>query len=479
MNQRTFLGITHNPFVPPKEGFFDGADRRSHLDHLRHLSRWSRRILIVTGPFGVGKSTLFKELSSNLEPSTKGARLAGTVVNSEREVLAALLTGFGVAADAEATPQQLADAVVRHTVEQMEQSRVCLVMIDDGHLLEPAALTRLVEVVAGSNLRMVLFAEASIVGGVERATKKHEIEWFELRLSGFPKADVRNYLEWRFSQALYRGRLPFTEEQVSRIASKSAGNPGVVDSIASNLLIEMETGEITRRERSFPVVHATLAVLLAVLVGLIYLFVQGPDPEEVAEAVPEPATFVEEPRIEEPVDPGPVDGLEVAEPTQPDEPVEEVIVEAIADTAGDGVAQDTEVPDVLPEPDVVETEVAEISEPEPVIEEPDPIPVIERDTSADEEWILSQNPDRYTLQLVTVSSLDRAEALIEGQADPGSFAIYTIRRGERTLYVIVQGVYRTSSAARHGVYALRGDLQGLDPWIRRFEMVQGAVRANR
>ena len=31
MNQRTFLGLTHNPFTPPREGFFSGGDRKSHI----------------------------------------------------------------------------------------------------------------------------------------------------------------------------------------------------------------------------------------------------------------------------------------------------------------------------------------------------------------------------------------------------------------------------------------------------------------
>ena len=277
--KRTFLGLTHNPFVPPKDGFFSGADRKTHLEHLRHLSQWSRRILVVSGPFGIGKSTLFRELSANLEPHTKAARLAGMVVTTEREVLAALLQGFGVAADTSANADDLSRIISKFVDEQNEGGRSCMVMVDDGHLLEPTALQRLIALVADSSLRMVVFAETTVIGAIDRDTKAAALEWFEIRLTGFPKSDVRDYLEWRFSQAQYRGLLPFTDEQLENIVTKSSGNPGIVDSLASNLLIEMETGQI-RNRGGFPFMHAILAVLLVAFVGLLYVWFAQPQEDE-------------------------------------------------------------------------------------------------------------------------------------------------------------------------------------------------------
>ena len=64
--ERTFLGMTHNPFVEPHKGFFERAGRKTHLEQLRHLSEWSRRVLLVTGPDGVGKTTLYRELAATL-----------------------------------------------------------------------------------------------------------------------------------------------------------------------------------------------------------------------------------------------------------------------------------------------------------------------------------------------------------------------------------------------------------------------------
>ena len=53
-----FLGLTHNPFTEDGDAFFQGGDRQSRLDQLRHLTQWSRSVMLVTGPQGVGKTML-------------------------------------------------------------------------------------------------------------------------------------------------------------------------------------------------------------------------------------------------------------------------------------------------------------------------------------------------------------------------------------------------------------------------------------
>ncbi len=537
MNQRTFLGLTHNPFSPPREGFFSGADRKTHLDHLRHLSQWSRRVLVVTGPFGIGKSTLFKELSASLEANTKGARLSGSVVTTEREVLMGLLQGFGVGGELDGHADDLSALICAHADEQESHERVCMAMVDDAHLLEIAALQRLVNLVADSALRVVLFGEASVVPNLDRAAKRSELEWFEIRLTGFPKAEVRDYLEWRFRQAHYRGLLPFTDEQLDKIVTRSGGNPSVIDSMANRLLADMESGEIRKQGSSFPARHAALAAVLVLMIGLIYLYVQTepgdlPTVEDAVVAVTEenlpgagaqenattppraslaesrdevslaqmeldpesPAatddSMAEEPAAAEVVTP-PAEGEQqvlaaseasAAEPPLPalsdltptpqaaDESAEEPTLEQ-ADTAL-APAEPVQVEDRLPEPAVTQSA------------EPEPPPAVEAPGSAidggyrDAAWILAQAQDRYTMQLLSLSSLERAEAFINRQDDPAEFALYRMQRDGRTLFVIIYGIFSNRDAATAAAANLSGELAGINPWIRPMGLVQDTVRAN-
>ena len=94
MNARTFLEMTHNPFTPPRTGFFKGADRQNQLDQITHLSQWSRRLLLVVGPFGIGKSTLYRELVDHFPDAVA---LSGTAVTDPLSVLQAIGRKLGVA----------------------------------------------------------------------------------------------------------------------------------------------------------------------------------------------------------------------------------------------------------------------------------------------------------------------------------------------------------------------------------------------
>ncbi|MEE4281161.1 MAG: AAA family ATPase [Pseudomonadales bacterium] len=510
MNQKTFLGLSHNPFTPPREGFFIGADRKTHLDHLRHLSQWSRRILVVSGPFGIGKSSLFRELSSSLEPNTKAARLSGTVVTTQREVLVGMLQGFGVAAQANAHTADLSRLIATHVNEQDAMGRICMVMVDDAHLLDAQALEQLMSLVGASALRLLLFTEASKISMLGEIAQDQELEWFEIRITGFPKAEIRNYLEWRFRQAQYRGRLPFTDEQLDKIVQRSGGNPSVVDSIANRLLTDMESGETRKQGSGFPMTHAALAIMLVVLMGLVYLFVQRPQDSPVElverETVPlmpdEPAVSTEEvtdltsPFADQAVDtPLVVEAdVEVDVPTelepqrageQPQPADQQPLVEPLDEPV---LASETETVTAIPVERDTETEV-QVSvqlEPEP---EPEPapvsaIPVVESSALPDgafksASWILQQDPNRFTLQLLSLSTAARAEAFMNRQTDTSDFAWYQMQRDNRTLYVIIYGVFSSREAAQSAVAGFSGEMASIKPWVRPLSLVQDTVRSNR
>lgn len=514
MNQRTFLGLTHNPFEPPRNGFFPGADRDTHLEHLRHLSQWSRRILAVTGPAGIGKTSIFKELSNNLESGIRGARLSGSVITSERQVVTGILQGFGIAADFDAHLDDLCLLIGQHTREQSGSDLMCMAMVDDAHLLDSQAVQRLVKLVAQSHMRLVMFAQPEVVSDLDRAAKRYEVEWFEIRLTGFPQVEVREYIEWRFQQAEYRGRLPFTDEQVVKIAAKSHGNPGEIDRLAHKLLVELESGEFRQRD-GFPVSHVMLALLLVMAVGLTYLYVRddinvprtilefvglyeegteveiAPPPELDPDPVFVDAVVDQRPDDEaidgDALDDSPIDEIPAEEALPDDSPAQEAVAEIplkeseiAADTvaaAQPDVPSSTEisVEDAVPADNAVipiEESVA-IAPPAPT-REPESDIQLEGFRSA--SWLLRQEPERFTLQMVSVSSMERAVSFVERQPDQEAFAIYRAVRGGRELYVVTYGVYADRAAATRAAGQLTGELAGMQPWIRGLSLVQEAVR---
>lgn len=531
-DQRTFLGLTHNPFVEPQRGFFERGGRKTHLEQLRHLSEWSRRVLLVTGAEGVGKTTLYRELAATLEPRVKAARINGSLVNTGFEVLAAIAQGFGLALPSDANTQSLRMDLIAHVETQTEADRLCLALVDDAHLLDHKAVDSLVALAHECGLHLVFFGEVRMVPVIERAASAKGVGWQEIRLSGYGEADARDYLEWRFGQAKYRGRIPFTDAQVKDLVKLSEGLPGRINRMANVLLVKLETGEGAPARSGFPRLHAALLTLLVVAVGLLYLVVGNGGGDESAEPVErtteplELADVAAGPSSPEAAETAAGSSAEQQDSSSAVLPATDAIDQpergALAPEAGsrqiEMTTADTETParQAAPTPDaasadavtpegspdmpeeiaapvagvgenatpaVVETAVEPASETTdgtadepPPVEQP-PATVVDLPSGAkDTRWLLAQDPDYFTLQLVTVSSPESASAFVARQREPGEFTVYQLQRDGRMLHVVLYGLFSSRTAAETAADNLPAEVGRVQPWIRPLAQVQDAAR---
>jgi len=102
----------------------------------------------------------------------------------------------------------------------------------------------------------------------------------------------------------------------------------------------------------------------------------------------------------------------------------------------------------------------------------EPVPGLD----AGEAWILQQDPEHYTIQVIALRSLEKLHAFIAAHPDWSPFAIYHQSRYEKPLWVMVQGAYADVEAARLARDAFPAGLQNHeDLWIRKFGMVQRLI----
>jgi type II secretory pathway predicted ATPase ExeA len=477
------LGLAHNPFVSPAPGFFEGGDRKTYLEQLRHLSQWSRRVLLVTGPHDAGKSVLYRRLSASLEPRAKAARISGALINSSREVLAGIVQGFGLAAPADAHVQLLMDVIVAHVDDQQNQERFCVILVDDAELLDGRAVEQLLTLVSRCPIRVLLFAEVRIVPVVERMAKRLDVGWHELRLSGFDPNDVREYLEWHFKQARYRGRLPFSEQQVKDIARLSDGMPGRINQMASVLLARLQSGDLVMKKSGFPMVHRALLALLVLLILVGYLLWQ-PDRESAGPLLMEESVTSERTLESEQEDqPSDVLALTRQDAARADAPqAEDPQVAAFEESAVTAERPPESVaPDVTEQDEVEAPAAAAPASPLEGAVAAAPVPAPAPQTASadgprDSAWILAQPADRFTLQLLSSSSAERASAYVEQRSRPQDFAIYRLLRDGKFLHVVIYGNYGSRGEAERAATSSEATAGGVKPWIRPFKEVQGAVR---
>jgi len=94
------------------------------------------------------------------------------------------------------------------------------------------------------------------------------------------------------------------------------------------------------------------------------------------------------------------------------------------------------------------------------------------------DWIMSQNPDHYTIQVIGLRDKDRLENLIQGHEKLAPWAIYTLIRGNLPLHMMVQGVYPGLQSVRQARDAFPADVQKpSEVWIRKFGKIQVLLEA--
>lgn len=502
--ERGFLGLTHNPFIQADDSFFERGGRLTQLEQLRQPSQWVRRVLLVTGLPGVGKSVLYRQSSSSLEPGTRAARISGSLINTRREVLMSVAQGFGIAVPTDSNIQLLNDMISSRVVEQAAKERTSLVLIDDAEMLEPRAIDDLLDLVDSSSLHIVFFGEVRLVPNVERAADRFAIKWQEIRLTGFGEADARDYLEWCFQQAQYRGRLPFTDSQVKEVIKLSEGLPGRINQMANVLLVKLETGGNDVNNAKFPGLHRAILFLVVAVLGLTYLlWRQNEEAAEQAElaalagaavattpipgseGLPETAgEYSAEGLVTQ------AESLPLGEESLGEEPFHEAPVAPPATAEGASGSAIAAAADLQPtaEPNPPAQAEPVVSAPSPTPSptppaEPEPEPDLRgaADTGPasrgrDAAWLLRQPVDAFTLQLLTVSSQERAVAFVNAQQYPEQFAVYRLRRDGRALFVVVYGLFDSRDEAQAIAVNLPESISKIRPWARPLAQIQDAIR---
>jgi len=93
------------------------------------------------------------------------------------------------------------------------------------------------------------------------------------------------------------------------------------------------------------------------------------------------------------------------------------------------------------------------------------------------DWILAQPGARFTLQLVSLSSAERARSYVSDQPAANAFATYRLMRNGQLFHVVVYGSFATRAEATTAAGRLPRSVGNVQPWVRTFAQVQQSVRA--
>ena len=93
-----------------------------------------------------------------------------------------------------------------------------------------------------------------------------------------------------------------------------------------------------------------------------------------------------------------------------------------------------------------------------------------------EAWLLQQNPDNYTIQLMSTLQEQPLVRFIQQHQLEDDGAYYKKHYDGKTWHTLVYGTYPDANSARTAMEALPDDLHALGPWLQNIRNVQQSIR---
>ena len=310
--------------------------------------------------------------------------------------------------------------------------------------------------------------------------EKHKLIVRKIDLPPLDEAHTGNYLHHRLSQAGMEAERFLTKPTIHKIFKQSNGIPAEINAAADKLLFE--TTPIIRRTSNVRANQGAstgkiifFIIAIVVIVAALFFFqddlqelindtkVDLSDTKQVTDkTADETITPLTLPALDstsfESADPmqslkEELADIPVVKPDQPRQPHTEVAIQGEQDQP----TKLTKVKDT------------EIKENKPVTEQHD-------QKIKDATWLLQQNPEHYTLQLVTGHQQTTIDKFIaKYQLKPQQLCYFFSTRNEKHWHNLIFGIYPNRKTANSAIQQLPSQLASVKPWIRQIRSIQSEI----
>ncbi|HEC29988.1 MAG TPA: hypothetical protein ENI65_10425 [Gammaproteobacteria bacterium] len=484
----------------PGNSYFMGADREQHLNHLIHLVQSSDMVSVVVGKEGVGKTCLIQKFIERAP-----ANLRCWYISADPEITANKLLST-IAAKLE-LPDKLdykttLDSLREQARNMRRNDQIPVILADDIEDFPGDTLDALLSLQtsdteddsdADSSWGIVLTTQP---GNTTRLMQLRSHMHF-IQLTELTRGQTGQYILHRMKAAGLKEELPFTPKELEYIYRRTKGKITKIHQLAHEILL----GEKEKNNPALPGNTGGIAsvlkprvwiyVTLVVALSLILLF-----QDDINNLI---KTDVEQdtPPAKEPLELPEIQGYLLNRIPDP-VPVEISSIKSLHLQKNDtgqtrqlGTPAAKSPPEKLRADDTtdlqpVKTRQAAL-EPVKIVNTPMPektdsraakslATILERHRIKGQEWILKQPPAFYTAQLMASSRPDLLTGHAKNPAFGGKTAIYHIRRGKISWYILVYGSHKERRSSIKSIANLPDILRKNRPWIRTFGAIQAEIQ---
>ncbi|MCP4356382.1 MAG: hypothetical protein GY793_12330 [Proteobacteria bacterium] len=450
-----FYNLKHNPFnlEPEQKYFYINSTLGQRMEFLNRLVKSDDFLILVIGEEGAGKTTLLNHFLSKASEKWRSCKISATPASEKTEF----------------------ENLNGHPAFILQNEELPVIMLDNAHKLSTDELQFLIELAGKSGhssklKRVVLFCEPKIQVKLSDLSNKvsDENTINKIYIPQLTNGDTKEYLTQRLKVAGYKGKFPFSANDLSKI-SKQGGIPRKINEEAAIILEKKADRNIIYKFRNIGLVAASF--IAAVLISAVFLKDNNNVIKDKSENIK-----IESPESEDIIEEDPVEKItearkqEILEEEDPVEEMTEAQKQEILEKVGEDVTFSEEK-----RKDTTEPKISQTPPKEKKVSKKKPVNLRELKR---EKWLLSQKPSYFTLQILGVRKKESLLRFVR-KHKLKNYAYFHTSFKNKDWYPLLYGVYPTFKAATLAIRKLPKEFREYSPWVRQMSSVHRAIRNKR